>query len=154
MIKNFNQFNESFKEIEEKYHRDIDLEIQKNFSPIMEFAQNIREIIFKFEDESGDDYEFNSGAFIQGGDDIYFKIDFDKNQIKFDSRVSSPERYIETLDEIFDDDEYVYLLIDMNGRKTRKQLVDQIKLMYPFVKFYKFSSEYDQALEFKISDLK
>lgn len=154
MIKNFNQFNESFKEIEEKYHRDIDLEIQKNFSPIMEFAHNIREIIFKFEDESGDDYKFNSGAFIQGGDDIYFKIDFDKNQIKFDSRVSSPERYIETLDEIFDDDEYVYLLIDMNGRKTRKQLVDQIKLMYPFVKFYEFNSEYDQALEFKISDLK
>ena len=154
MIKNFNQFNESFKEIEEKYHRDIDLEIQKNFSPIMEFAHNIREIIFKFEDESGDDYEFNSGAFIQGGDDIYFNIDFDKNQIEFDSRVSSPERYIETLDEIFDDDEYVYLLIGMNGRKTRKQLVDQIKLMYPFVKFYEFNSEYDQALEFKISDLK
>lgn len=120
----------------------------------MEFAHNIREIIFKFEDESGDDYKFNSGAFIQGGDDIYFKIDFDKNQIKFDSRVSSPERYIETLDEIFDDDEYVYLLIDMNGRKTRKQLVDQIKLMYPFVKFYEFNSDYDQALEFKISDLK
>lgn len=154
MIKNFSQFNESFKEIEEKYHKDIDLEIQKKFQPIMEFAHNIREIIFKFEDESGDDYKFNSGAFIAFGDDIYFNIDFDKNQIEFDSPIGRNSRKIEKLDKIFDEDNYVYFLIDMRGKRTRKNLVEQIKLMYPFVKLYNFNSEYDQALEFKISDLK
>lgn len=31
MIKNFRQFNESFKEIQDQYYKNIDIEIQKNF---------------------------------------------------------------------------------------------------------------------------
>lgn len=132
MIKNFIQFNESLKEIRDKYLEEVRTEIQKEFRPIIDFAHEINDILVNYEDE-GFEYEFNQIYCDEGDHDFWFKIDLQKDIIEVsDEDILNISQNPEMFYNFVNGDIYFCLGIEWDNRVEQK-LIDQIVKMYPFI---------------------
>lgn len=162
MIKNFRQFNESFVDIFNKYKEGMLEEFKIRSKPIADFAQDIKDIILKFEDESGDDYQLKKGNFVSRyGWGVGFILDPKNNEVKLD--VSNYNNFYfnpRRVDGYFSDEFTIDFEIDTQfPNTTSEKLIEQVQKMYPFivakVETDRVSDQkFKIVLSFKISDIK
>lgn len=156
MIKNFNQFNESLKDIRDKYLEEIRSEIQKEFRPIIEFAHEINDILVNYEDE-GFEYKFDQ-IYCDGGDhEFWFKINLQKDIIEVsDEDILNISQNPDLFYNFVNGDIHFCLEIEWDSQIEQK-LIDQVVGMYPFVQDGLVSNWRDEVnfrtFKFKKEDL-
>jgi len=172
-LKKYYQFsiNESVTNKIEQFVKEISLQFVNDLKPVLEFSQNVNEILQNFEDD-GWDYEFDTFGIpsdYEGQDKKYLllNIDFSKDQIIFDE------------DEIFWDftlKELEYFMFDIENKeitlfveflRTGKDWIgektsaidifrDRVLSMYPKIDYRASGGgkNWKAMMKFKISDLR
>lgn len=178
-------FNESFKEIYNKFQDIMRLEMEKELKTkvdsILEFANEINDIVLKIEDDFNVDYIFKQGSAINPENDDTYLFNFNLNDNTSDISLHKVEirnwnldekELYEYIDNLFSVIEfYIYLKLEDGLKKNRNKfkpkytkysslLINQIKNMYPFVEISLEDKEeiidenYESfKIKFKISDL-
>lgn len=171
-------FNESFKEIYNKFQDIMRLEMEKELKTkvdsILEFANEINDIVLKIEDDFNVDYIFEQGLAINPENDDTYLFNFNLNDNTSDISLHKVFRILReqirnwNLSVI---EFHIYLKLEDGLKKNRNKfkpkytkysslLVNQIKNMYPFVEIGLENNEelidenYENfKIKFKISDL-
>lgn len=158
-------FNESFKEIYNKFQDIMRLEMEKELKTkvdsVLEFANEINDIVLKIEDDFNVDYIFEQGLAINPENDDTYLFNFNLNDNTSDISLHKVFRILREqtrnwnihekelygyIDNLFSVIEFhIYLKLEDGIKKNRNKfkpkytkysslLVNQIKNMYPFVK--------------------